>query len=79
MLDKNKILAMIKAMARGENPKQSSVLERWMTVPDTPLQRSILTRIEQRFASQPNPTDDEIIKAIESYASASGPYKKLAA
>jgi len=49
-----------------------------MTVPDTPLQRSILNRIERRFASQPNPTDDEIILAIESYTSASRPYKKLA-
>jgi hypothetical protein len=79
MLDKSKILAMIKAMGRGENPKQGSVLERWMTVPDTPLQRSILNRIERRFAGQPNPTDDEIIMAIESYASASRPFKKLAA
>jgi hypothetical protein len=69
MLDKSRVLAMIKAMGRGENPKQNSVLERWMTMPDTPLQRSILNRIERRFTSQRNPTDDEIIKASGSYAS----------
>jgi hypothetical protein len=67
MLDKSKILAMIKAMGRGENPKHTAVLTRWMTVPETPYQRSILSRIERRFASQPTPTDDEIIKAIEAY------------
>lgn len=70
MLDKRKILGMIKALGHGENPKKTSVVERWMTVPDTPMQQSILNRIERRFAGQPNPSDDEIVKAIESYVKA---------
>ena len=70
MLEQTKVLAMIKAIGRGENPRHPAVLSRWMTVPDTPSQKQMVTRLEHRFASQPNPTDDDIIKAIESYANA---------
>lgn len=70
MLDQSKVLAMTQAIANDENPKKTSVLQRWMTVPDTPKQRSIFTRVEHRFASTPNPTDDEIIQAIHAYAKA---------
>ena len=36
-----------------------------MTVPDTPKERSILTRIERRMMGHPEPSEDEIVKEIE--------------
>jgi len=67
MLDQNKVLAMIKTAAAGENPRKSLVLQRWMTVPETPKHRSILAAIERRFASQPEPSDEELVQAVEAY------------
>jgi hypothetical protein len=68
MIDKSKGLAMVKAVMYGENPKKPAVLERWMTVPATPKQQSILSRVEKRFAGQSNPSDEEIVQAIKAYA-----------
>jgi len=39
-----------------------------MTASDTLKQQSILGHIERHFAGKPNPTDDEMVQAIEAYA-----------
>jgi hypothetical protein len=69
MLNAKKILAMIKAIEHGENPRKSWVLDRWMTVPDTAKERSILGCVERRLALKSNPTDEDIMKAIDAYVS----------
>lgn len=69
MLDSKKVLAMIKAIEHGENPKKGWVLDRWKTAPDTAKERSILGCIERRLALKSKPTDDDIIKAIHAHIS----------
>lgn len=67
MLDQNKVLAMIKTVTAGQNPRNNATLERWMTVPETPKHRSILAAIERRFASKPEPSNEELVQAVEAY------------
>jgi hypothetical protein len=68
MLDTKKILAMIKAKHHGESLSKTWALDHWMAVPETAEERSILGCIERHLAGKPNPTHDEIIKAIDLYA-----------
>ena len=68
MLNSKKTLGMIKAIQHGEDPKKPWILNHWMSGPVTSKDRSILSCIDRHLSSLSDPTDDEIIKAIQLYA-----------
>jgi len=68
MLNSRRTLGMIKAIQHGEDPKKTWVMNHWMSAPVTAKDRSILSCIDRHLSRSPDPTDDEIIKAIQLYA-----------